>query len=49
MKDNITLLESMRTEFENEFKIHWDKFIWECDQEISQARQLNIGDHTRPF
>lgn len=39
----------MQKQFENEFCIHWNAFIQKCDPNMSKAKQLNIGNHTRPF
>lgn len=39
----------MQKQFEYEFSIQWNTFIQKCDPNMSKARQLNIGNHTRPF
>lgn len=36
-------------QFEAGFSKNWNVFIEECDRNMSRARQLNIGNHTRPF
>lgn len=35
--------------FEKEFCKNWDAFIKQCDYNMSAAKQLKIGNHTRPF
>ncbi len=51
MKDQILLLklQTLQKKFEYEFNIQWNTFIHKCDSNMSNARQLNIGNHTRPF
>lgn len=36
-------------QFETEFYKNWSTFIKQCDLRMSRAKQLNIGNHTRPF
>ena len=36
-------------QFETEFCKNWSTFIKQCDPTMSRAKQLNIGNHTRPF
>ena len=56
MEDNVlrhqillAKLKTLQNQFENEFKIQWNAFIKKCDKNMFQAKQLNIGNHTRPF
>lgn len=36
-------------QFETEFCKNWNIFIKQCNLNMSRAKQLNIGNHTRPF
>ncbi len=51
MENSLLLLKlkTLQKQFEKEFNIHWNTFIRNCDTKMSTARQLNIGNHTRPF
>lgn len=51
MKNRLSTLKSLHIykQFEEEFCKNWDIFIKQCDANMSHARQLNIGNHTRPF
>lgn len=51
MKNKFSTLKLLHTykQFEDEFCKNWDIFIKQCDANMSHARQLNIGNHTRPF
>lgn len=39
----------MKKQFSFEFNEYWKDFIKKCDNNLSKAKQLNIGNHTRPF
>lgn len=51
MNDQLLLLKlsALKKEFDLEFNKCWCSFIQECDIDLSKAKQLNIGNHTRPF
>lgn len=51
MKNEKLLLKfiALQKQFEHEFSLQWSRFIQKCDKEMSAAKQLNIGNHTRPF
>lgn len=42
-------LKNIQEQFERSFSIQWTNFIQKCDKKMSIAKQLNIGNHTRPF
>lgn len=51
MKDQLLLFKfgALKKQFDLEFSKYWHNFIQECDKNMSKAKQLNIGNHTRPF
>lgn len=51
MKNKFSVLKLGRIykQFETEFCKNWSTFIEQCDTTMSKAKQLNIGNHTRPF
>lgn len=42
-------LKSIQKQFEQKFNFYWNEFVLKCDKRLAEARQLNIGNHTRPF
>lgn len=45
----ILKLKDLQNKFDYEFEAQWKTFIQKCDNNMYQAKQLNIGNHTRPF
>ena len=51
LKEQLLLLKfgALKKQFDVEFNKCWCEFIQNCDKDMSKAKQLNIGNHTRPF
>ena len=51
MNNQLMLLKliEIKKKFNHEFNNYWIDFIQKCDNNMSNAKQLNIGSHTRPF